>query len=290
MIDGDAPRPPDSLRPRLRPLGFGELLDQVFRVYRAHFGLMISVSLILAIPVLLVQVVGTAPAFAFDLEVLRNPYAFSAGPPPSIGSLYNVPLLLIGYAVLLLATPFTMATAVVAALRVLHGDRPTVAELFLDVARRYHWLLLLVLLYGCIGLTLCCLPVGIWLLVRFAVAVPALVTERPGPIAALRRSWELTSGGWWRTFGLFAILYLIGSVVGGILGSAGLPIAIAVPFIPAIVRGVIVSVASSIGSVLAFPLISIGVALLYIDFRVRREAYDLEQLAREAAGGGGSAP
>lgn len=287
MSQAGLPLPHVPARPHLRPLGFGELLDQVFRLYRANFGVMLAIALIVLLPVLVAQVSGTAPAIAFDLELLRNPYTLAQQPPPSISSLYNLPPLIAGYGLLVLALPFTMASVVVAGLSAIRGVPPSLGEVFGTVGRRYGWLFLLGLLFGCGILVFCCLPLWIWLMVRFSVAVPAMMAERLRPIAALKRSWRLTSGGWWRAFGVIAVLYLIGYVIGGILGALGLPIAIAMPFIPAMVRAVVVAVVSTLGSAFTFPLLSLATTLLYIDFRVRREAYDLEELAREAAQGAG---
>lgn len=45
------------------------------------------------------------------------------------------------------------------------------------------------------------------------VLTPAVATqERVGPVAILRRSWQLTSGNWWRLFG-FVVLFLIGAAI-----------------------------------------------------------------------------
>src|SRR5207253_329043 len=51
------PIPPGSAPTlRLRPLSFGELLDDVFRVYRRHFWLLVSISLVLSLPTLVLQI------------------------------------------------------------------------------------------------------------------------------------------------------------------------------------------------------------------------------------------
>ena len=56
------PAPPPeaggSFTLRLRPLSFGELLDEVFRVYRRHFWLFVSIALVLALPTLVLQIVS----------------------------------------------------------------------------------------------------------------------------------------------------------------------------------------------------------------------------------------
>ena len=46
--------------------------------------------------------------------------------------------------------------------------------------------------------------------VRFTLTSPVAAAEQIGPFAILKRSWELTSGNWWRLFG-FLIVFLIGA-------------------------------------------------------------------------------
>jgi len=50
------------------------------------------------------------------------------------------------------------------------------------------------------------LAVSLALFVAFCVCVPAALLERLGPIDALRRSWQLTSGHRWRICGLWLLL------------------------------------------------------------------------------------
>ena len=50
---------------------------------------------------------------------------------------------------------------------------------------------------------------GIILFVMFYVMIPVAVVERPGIIASLKRSRELTRGNRWRVFGLILILFVI---------------------------------------------------------------------------------
>jgi len=70
------PLPPLPPAPglRLRPLSFGELLDEIFRVYRRHFWLFVSIALLLAL-----LAMGTS-AGAFG-----GPAAAAEGP-PNIGT------------------------------------------------------------------------------------------------------------------------------------------------------------------------------------------------------------
>src|SRR5205823_7124320 len=67
---------------RLRPLSFGELLDDVFRVYRRHFWLLVSISLVVALPTLILQILsGQADQLGFSAAVLNQ--AASGSPPQS---------------------------------------------------------------------------------------------------------------------------------------------------------------------------------------------------------------
>ena len=63
-----------------------------------------------------------------------------------------------------------------------------------------------------IGLVMLLVP-GIFLAVSFQFALFAIGVEDCGPIAALRRSWELATGNRWRLFGLLLLVFVIGAVM-----------------------------------------------------------------------------
>jgi hypothetical protein len=67
-----------------------------------------------------------------------------------------------------------------------------------------------------VGLLLCLIP-GVIAAVALAVSVPASVEERPGVVASLRRSAELTDG---RRFTVFTILFTLGTI-GLVLSAIG---------------------------------------------------------------------
>ena len=143
--------------------------------------------------------------------------------------------------------------------------------------RRIGALVWLAIIFGIaivIAFILIILP-GIWLSVAWAVAVPALMVEGIGAVAALRRSFRLVRHRWWATFGalfvatimLFVVLLLVGLVLGALAGSSlGLYL---------VVHGL----SSVISALIAYPFIGAVVAVIYIDLRVRKEALDLELLA-----------
>ena len=69
---------------------------------------------------------------------------------------------------------------------------------------------------------------GVYLLVALSMALPALVLESKGPIEAMKFSWHLVRGHWWRTLGIFIVTFVI-AVVFDLL--AAVLAAVAVQFI-----------------------------------------------------------
>jgi len=178
--------------------------------------------------------------------------------------------------------PFTIGAITQAAIDLMLGSPVSVRSALLGVARRYWALLGLSALFLLISPLALCLPVLVWLAVRWSVAVPAMLAEGVGPIRALDRSWTLTRGSWWRVFGILLLMYLLQSAVSGAFGVLAFPLAIAVPFLPQFVRGAMLLSLTTAASAVVLPVIYLCIALLYFDLRIRRESFDLDQLARQA--------
>jgi len=65
---------------------------------------------------------------------------------------------------------------------------------------------------GAVAVALAYLAVVTFLVVRLILSSPVASAEQRGPISILMRSWNLTSGNWWRLFG-FVLAILIGAVI-----------------------------------------------------------------------------
>src|SRR5262249_5331274 len=203
-LDGmSAPPPPEAPLLRLRPLSFGELLDDVFRIYRRHFLLLAAISLVVTVPSLLLQLAsGSAGPLGFTLSILSNlgnPDVLNGAQPPSLP---NVGLLVASYVVVIALVPFTLAAIPGAVIDIVLGYRVTVGSALLRVLRRYWALIALAGLYVLVSPVAICFPVAIWLFIRWVVAIPAMLAEGVGPIRGLDRSWTLTRDNWWRLFGI----------------------------------------------------------------------------------------
>jgi hypothetical protein len=127
----------------------------------------------------------------------------------------------------------------------------------------------------------------IWIAVRLLVAIPVVVLEVAGPVAALRRSWQLVAGNWWRVFGIYLLAAIVVAIVGGLIQ---LPFTLARGFIaghgspfigfastaaPTVSALIIGAIGGIIATTCTRP-VSAGVSvLIYADLRMRKEGLDL---------------
>jgi hypothetical protein len=292
--------------PSLRPLGVGDLLDELFAVYRRGFRTLIGIAALVHIPIGLVSL-GIVPlAVGMPQQMARmqpgDPLDF--GPMMTVGiatMAILVPLSIVGFILELSATCYATSAIYL-------GESPTIGNAYRMALGRFWRLfrLSLIFLVVMLGLgivsflpavipPLLCISIPAvvvataYLMVSWSLAPSALVLEDlPGAMRALARSRELVHGAWWHTFAALLVLGLLVSVlqflaaglVGTIGGLLGL-MAAGGANSPAIWPLVLNSLLSTGVNILLAPLMYIGVTLLYYDRRVRAEAYDLAILARE---------
>lgn len=298
------PSVPQAAAMNLRPLSLGELLDRAFSVYRSHFPLFAGITAVPALAQLLLASVQLSV-----MHVLRKHV--------TLGTVTLVTLIL-GYALALLVfLAFSVAhAAVVQALSETYMGRPaTVAgSLRAAVSHTFRyigialwqffaaagvWILCAVpgfvlilrlnthpsVVEGVIGGALLAvgglagIPLGIFLYLRNALAVPASVQEALPVRAAMRRSKQLAAGAKGRIFVLLLLAWGLWFVV----GMLQMPMAIVV--MRATMRQQEALWAQAVNLLVGFfgvsvvtPVPAIGMALIYFDQRVRKEAWDLELL------------
>jgi len=265
---------------RLRPLEIGDMLDETFRMYRRHFLLFAGISLLLAIP----SAALYGLAFAWFSVALRD----TTGTDLS----YLTPLIATagaGFLVTLAILPFTNAAVMYAACESALGRPVTLGGVFSGILRRYfpllgYWLLFTVT--GLLAALLCVAPLvlWVWVFVGWIIVTPAMFIENISLGAAMRRSWQLVRGRWWRTF-LVLFLMLIVWYVARLALDAFLQLGqflLAIVLSPFIVAGVTLAGAELV-SALVSPVLQILIVLIYFDLRVRREALDLFQMAYRLA-------
>ena len=129
---------------------------------------------------------------------------------------------------------------------------------------------------------------AVWLTTRLAFVPSALMLERLSLRNAVRRSWTLSTGYFWRTFGILLLVGFILSMVSNLISAPlGLVTGIGSTLInpngsdaSSIAIFVVITVLSFVIAIV-FGAISAVVqtataSLLYIDLRMRREGLDLE--------------
>ena len=114
----------------------------------------------------------------------------------------------------------------------------------------------------------------------FWVAIPAAVVERPGVIASLKRSAELTKGNRWRVFGIYAVITLLSLVASSTVQmpfmagmvNAGSDVLMSGGFLAAQILGLLVTAFFT-------ALSAVASAVAYHDLRAVKEGFDIDQFA-----------
>ncbi|GAB2547297.1 glycerophosphoryl diester phosphodiesterase membrane domain-containing protein [Brachybacterium huguangmaarense] len=326
----------------LRPLSLGELLSAAARIYRLRPRAVFLVSGVVTVIAFALSTVlsGTSmlPFFA-SLDATMTTTPAGDDPVVSTSDVTDLLMLLIGSfaAGLVTLVSTQLVTAVLAAIAmgeatgrplpdaavwremrrtgprsVLLGAILALASALLVALPLGIGVLLAVVAPGSPGVTIAVLLIGtgiglllaVWLWARTVLAVPALVVEDLGPLAALRRSFELTRGRrLWRVLGIALLLVLatyvvsqvVGSVVGVVAMGGYLAILLATGGAQMVLAGIVMLVVTMIGAcvstVLSQPFTAAGTTALYADQRMRVEAWDLdlEREAREARESGAAA-
>jgi hypothetical protein len=114
-----------------------------------------------------------------------------------------------------------------------------------------------------VPLVLLCYVPAVMLMMRFFVAIPAAVEERPGPLDALKRSSFLTEGERGRIFGILFLLVLI---------NAGISlVAVFVPRVGFVLQPLV--------SLLMTGVFATACAVIYYRLRSLKESIDVDQIA-----------
>ena len=298
----------------LQPMGFSDILDNMFSLYRNHFRLFVTICSIYFICGFVVNLlIGCATVSAtgageFNMLML----AVVTG----ILSLINtvVMLLVIGGLVFVSAQVFL-------------GKPITAGMAFKQTKRRFWSFFFSNLLYGIVVIALIVpnvillglLVSGIWrslatiLVVGIISIIAALfvgvcwifcsqaaVFEEKSAVRALKRSNELVKGGWWRVFGMmigifllvffvqsilqFSLLFVLGlsQTMGGDGNSLEMLRQMFIPQLTTWDEFIAYSIRNFVGlaiTSLMLPVGIIGATMVYFDQRIRKEGFDIEMRA-----------
>jgi hypothetical protein len=246
----------------LGPRGIGEILSAAFQLYRRHWRTLLAIAAVVVVPLTLLQYVGGHWVRTHGQQ-LRDQVVVST----SFWAVASAALLaaLVG---LLLYQVLTGAITRTIAAEVTGQD--------LDVEQSYRFgfarlgpILVVSVLVGLatlLGLIVFIIP-GIYIGVRLAVSIQALVVEGKRGTEAMRRSWDLVGGHWWHA----AFTLLIAALITGVVNAV-----ITAPFSAG--AWFIQGVAAALATTVTLPFGALVGVLLYMDLRARKERLDLDTL------------
>jgi hypothetical protein len=259
------------------PLRFAQLFDLTMSTTVKRFWTLAGLVLLAAVPARAAEVV-ILTATVTDPGDITARARFNTGAPTNGAAGVNVTVSVLGALVTVVGTAlcFKVAAAAYAGAR---ADGRSSASFSAPHIGRVIWAALIAgagILAGFIALII---P-GIWLLVSWAVFIPALVFEELGPTRALARSFELVRGRWWATLGALLVVALISGIASGLV-SSGVDRLLTTSLGDHVFPAALVDAAGGVlASAVALPVQAVMIALLYFDLRRRRERLDAELVAR----------
>ncbi len=242
----------DTVAPSGREFRIGPIFSRSWSIYAANFVAFTLVAIVIALPH---QLGGDAQTLAGALRSF-------------VAAIVGVILEFVGQAVILYG-----------AFQAMRG-RPVIIG---DAVRRgfaRFWSIvgvsILVSLGIFVGLIFFIIP-GIMLALRWAVALPACVVENVGPLAAMRRSAELTKGHRWKIFGIFVLIMVVFFVAFAIIGVLAALGVVAAP--EGIGRLVLAGIITVIVTGIVTAYFNVVAAMIYHDLRVAKEGVGTEEIA-----------
>jgi hypothetical protein len=246
----------------LPPRGISEILSTAFQLYRRYWRSLVAIAAVVVVPLTVLQY-GVGHWVRSHGQQMQDQVVVST----SIWAVASASLLaavigLLLYQVLTGAITRTIAAEVAG------------QDLGLEQSYRFGFarlgpILVVSILVGLatlLGLIVFIIP-GIYIAVRLAVSIQALVVEDKRGTQAMRRSWALVGGHWWHAAFTLLVAALITVVVNAVITA---PFGAGAWFIQ--------GVAAAIATTVTLPYGALVGVLLYLDLRARKEPLDLAVL------------
>lgn len=287
IIDSEPSR--TSLSPvepvALRPLGFGEVLDTAFNLFKRNFKAVLVISAAIMVPLTLLGGAAAAGLAPSDFSALDDPAADVEDVLGVLGGLFGAVgigslLQVVGSILVQAATTRVYSESYRgASLSAVEGLRLALPRLLAMVG-----LTIVTSLGTFIGLLFCFGP-GIWLYAAWGVAPAALIAENKGVFSAMSRSFQLVKGNWWRVFGLLVLSTILVGVITSVVTAPlqfGVGIGAGLSGDPSEVFSggflALNTVVTGLVTAITLPFTAAVVVAIYYDLRVRKEGYDLDRL------------
>jgi hypothetical protein len=188
-----------------RPRELGDLLGDAINIYFRHFPTVLAIAAAIVVPVQLI-VAG------IGLEELTSSYRENDT---------RAELILPTVVSFLVVAPLIAAATIHVLQQLAAGERPRAGRAIQASLDLFTPVFLAVLLAGAgiaLGLILLIIP-GIYLAVRLLFVPQSVVIDNASGPDALRHSWDVSRGFWWRTFLVILLANLIAFLPGLIIVS-----------------------------------------------------------------------
>lgn len=236
----------------LRPRSATEIIDAAFQLLRRHYTQLVAVAVVALLPYIVLVAVtgGTGTGVVSTLAILLAQFLCAA---------------------------LAEAAVIVAVSDAYLEGSVDIHRSIATTAGRLPAVIMAGILRGfvvMIGVVLFIFP-GIYIALRTFAITPVVVLEDKSASDALSRSWSLAKGEVWKIFVTLLLAWLIFVVLYALLLIAVGMLAANNPRVVQLVVAILMA--------LVYPVTAVVTTLLYYDIRVRREGFDLELLARDAA-------
>jgi len=288
----------------LRPMSTGELMDRTLGLYKKNFKLFVGIAS-----------VGPATHLVFQLLTVSSS-SLRADNPERVSPLSAAGLgfgFLAGFLIMLAGMAIAHAATVRAVAAVHLGQPITIWEAYKSLKGRL-WrvlgvfvcqmllaalaalvaILIIVVVvlmlrtlfeglsreaaplagFAVLGAALVVLVAAMIIWVRYALAIACCVVEDLGVIKSIKRSSALSRGSRFRIFLVYIVFLILAVLAGAALGALAGGLGTLIPNVPT--RLVLIYLAGFLAGLVTGPLATIGIALVYYDERVRKEAFDLQ--------------
>lgn len=270
---------PEAKRPQIRELALGELIETAVKICLGHWRTLLKAVLVVIVPVQIISTLVTADYTLSSFDIGSSSGQTTREAVDELNR--HIDGLVISSLLQVLALVFATAACLRAIISAYLGETPDWRGSVSYALRHAGPLLGVTALYLAgvtVGAMALLLP-GIWLYIAWAFALPVLLVEGLRGPAALRRSYSLVRGRWWRTFSVIALGFLLAIIVSTLARGVFL-MGLLIADDDALVLA-LSTAAGIVGLAVSAPFQAALLTVLYFDTRARSEDFDLERLAGE---------
>ncbi len=246
----------------LRPRSVTEIVDAAFELLRREYVTLVTIAAVIQGALVVLQI-------AMGPDVL-NPLKFAE-------HLGSFALLMVAG---LVALALSDAAIIVAVNESYFGRRASVARALARMGARSIPLILASIIRGVaayFALIVFIVP-GVYVYSRLAALPAVIVLEDGGTFGSIERSWKLAQDLVWPTFLTMTLAWIVYFALSAVFT---LGITLLGAAVPLFAQPNVSLAVGRLAAVFVYPFVGVVTMLLYYDFRVRKEALDLELMAQE---------